>query len=97
LVVESSVSLATNTADKEQPYIYPNPTQENSINIFIPANSKGIHVSVYDKIGKELLSNTYYEQSKGAVPFDISSLSQGSYTISVRMNGTVVRMPLVIL
>jgi hypothetical protein len=97
LVVESSLSLASNPKEKEQLYLYPNPTQEKIVNIFIPTSSAAIHVSVHDKIGKELKSTTFYNKSKGVLPFDISILSQGSYIISIEMNGNTIRLPLVIL
>ena len=96
LIVESSVSIATHAKKKEQPYIYPNPTHDNSVNIFIPISSEAIHVSVNDKIGKELQKTTYHNKSKGVFPFDISSLSPGSYTISIEINETMIKLPLIV-
>lgn len=66
--------------------VYPNPTNEK-VNLYSNANYNNLKVSVYDAIGKVILTQTKAAVNKGEViTVSLAGLSKGIYSIQVSAN-----------
>lgn len=64
--------------------IYPNPSQ-NYINLKLPKSDKEVAVNVYDIVGKQVYSNTSFNDEK----INVSKLNTGIYLIKVSVLGKI--------
>ncbi|MFQ5335950.1 MAG: T9SS type A sorting domain-containing protein, partial [Flavobacteriales bacterium] len=69
--------------------LYPNPA---SGTVTLLTRQTKATVQVYNTLGKKVLSDTFSNQDMNRI--DVSGLQSGCYTVEVRSEGGLVRLPL---
>lgn len=82
--------LSVGQVENNEFSVYPNPTVDGFVNI-ISANNDDINVTVYDILGKEVLSSPLYNNR-----LNVSSLNTGVYILRITQNNASVTKKLVI-
>jgi hypothetical protein len=89
VTVNWSGSVDINEYQSNNLHIYPNPTTGD---LFISSNIKINNISVYNIIGKEVISDAKTNNNL----LDISQLSNGVYFIKISVNNTTVTKKIVL-
>ena len=87
--IMNNSTLSTEDVSNTEFSIYPNPATNGFVNITTSSNA-AINVSVYDVIGKQVLSQTINNR------LDVSNLKTGVYILQLNQNGATTTKKLVI-
>lgn len=90
VVLVKSSTLSTQTVEKEQFSIYPNPVTNGIVNIKTTSNTV-VEAAVFNVLGKQVLSSTVNNNT-----LDVSNLNSGIYILQLNQNGTSTTKKLVI-
>ncbi|OIQ20364.1 MAG: hypothetical protein BM549_10225 [Lacinutrix sp. MedPE-SW] len=82
-------TLSTENFENTEFSVYPNPASNGFVNI-TTASNEAINVSVFDVLGKKVLSQTINNR------LNVSSLKSGVYILNLNQNGATTTKKLVI-
>ncbi len=86
----NQTTLSTPSLNANEFSVYPNPTVDGFVNI-VSANNEDINVTVYDILGKEVLSSALTNNR-----LNVSSLNTGIYMLRITQNNASITKKLVI-
>jgi len=89
------INLLTSTSDYTNQNllnikVFPNPTY-HSVNISIENEQYGkLKCTIFNQQGKEIISRNYQKQGSSLFEtINVQNLANGTYTLSIEMNGTI--------